>query len=298
MSQKGGRQLKTACLVIPTYNEAGNIKRHLDRILSQKLPQRIKLTILIVDDNSPDGTASIVMRYRWKNPQVHLLFRKEKEGLGAAYVAGIKHAMRKFDPDIVMCMDADGQHNPDDIPRLLTTVIEGADFSIGSRRVEGGRITEDWSALERVKSFCAGLATKTLLGVTTVNDCSGAFRAIRASLLRKMQWDKMGAKGYSFTAVFIEEALHQGAVIVEIPITASKRREYGESKMGITDVLEGFISFSRVRAKRTFSINPRIARRNAQKRFQRARAKKIRLLKRLVKKKNILNRPATVKVTR
>lgn len=250
----------TACVVMPTYNEAPNIKRTLDTIFhhgrKQERTHPFIISVLVVDDSSPDGTAAIVEEYRQSNPHVHLLLRREKDGLGAAYIAGMKHALQALKPDIIVEMDADGQHGPADLMRLLEEVRKGADFAIGSRYVEGGTIPSSWGPGRRFISACANAVTRTMLGVRGIRDCSGGFRAIRASLLEKVDFDGLRVKGYAFQAVLLEEAVHRGAIVREIPI-AFGDRAIGESKMGLRELFEGFYIFAGVRARRILNTAER-----------------------------------------
>lgn len=244
--------VQTACVVVPTYNEAQNIKRTLDLVFHHERRQEkdpFVLHVLVVDDGSPDGTAAIVEDYRLTNPRVHLLRRKEKNGLGAAYIAGMRHALATLKPDAIMEMDADGQHDPADIVRLLGGLRGGADFVIGSRYVDGGSVPASWGPRRKFISACANLVTRTMLGTRGVKDCSGGFRAIRASLLETVDFDSLRVKGYAFQAVLLEEALHRGAIVREVPIAFSDRTN-GESKMGLRELTEGFHVFAGIRARR------------------------------------------------
>ena len=259
--QISNQEITSACIVLPTYNEAKNIKAHLDKIFEceRNQPDKehlVQLSVLVVDDSSPDGTADIVREYQKYNPKVHLLLRTVKEGLGKAYIAGMQHAIELLDPDVIFEMDSDGQHNPDDIYRMLAWNKQGFDFIIGSRFVEGGSVADSWSFGQRIKSICARKTTQILLGLHGVKDCSGGFRAIRANLLKQMDLDNLNVRGYAFQAVILEEASHLGAAIKEIPIHFGDREE-GESKMGLNDMLEGFWLFTRIKAKRIFSPSSR-----------------------------------------
>lgn len=242
-----------AVIVTPTYNEAKNLDRHIKSIFNEVDKQsRVKFNVLIVDDNSPDGTQYLAKNYRWKDSRVHLHLRKKKEGLGKAYIDGMLTAIEKFNPDIIFEMDADGQHNPRDILRMVAEIERGADFIIGSRYVQGGSIAGKWSVQQRLKSKAANLATTHLLGIDGVKDCSGGFRAIKAGLLKQIQLDKLHVKGYAFQAVLLEAAQHEGALIKEIPIHFSDREE-GESKMSLKDMLEPWGVFARIRVRRLWA---------------------------------------------
>jgi dolichol-phosphate mannosyltransferase len=244
-------KIARACIVIPTYNESRNIKRLLDRIFAQEKlhkQQGVPLCVLVVDDNSPDGTAKIVKFYRHANKNVHLLLRKEKNGLGAAYTAGMQHALKTLRPDIVLEMDADGQHSPSDVYRLIGQIQQGADFVIGSRYVPGGSVPRTWGVHRKLISRCANFYTKTLLRTGQVKDCTGGFRAIRASTLRKINLQELNAKGYAFQVTLLHAAIRKHAKVVEVPI-AFHDRTAGESKMRAKDMIMGSLLILKLRAK-------------------------------------------------
>lgn len=253
-------QPQVACIVLPTYNEAGNIQRHLNRIFEAvENSERTHATtyhVLVVDDNSPDGTARIVQAYRRHNPRVHLLLRKQKAGLGAAYTHGIQHALRTISPDVVYEMDSDGQHDPKDLLRLLDAIHAGADLAIGSRYIKGGSITRGWGLHRKLTSLCARAVTRTLLGLGRVKDVSGGYRAFRADALRKVDWPALRVKGYAFQAVLLEEIIFNKGIVTEVPIEFGTR-ESGASKMRVQDMIEGFLICARVRSKRVFNIGVR-----------------------------------------
>ena len=189
------------CVVIPTYNEKENIKDVLDTTFSnyEKFPELmkdIKLSVLVVDDNSPDGTSQIVKDY--ENPDVHLLEREKKEGLGAAYTAGFKHALSRLNPDILFEMDADLSHNPHRIPGMISKIKEGASLVIGSRYIEGGSTPKDWGIHRVLISRVANLYTKLVLGIKEVRDCTGGFRAIKSDVFKTISLDSLDVKGYAF----------------------------------------------------------------------------------------------------
>jgi dolichol-phosphate mannosyltransferase len=242
---------------MPTYNEAQNVQKALRGIfnairLHKPLVRPIDIHVLVVDDNSPDGTATFVEQYRLQDPRVHLLLREEKQGLGAAYIAGFKYALKHLNPDVIIEMDADGQHDPRDLPYLIGQIERGNDFVIGSRYVAGGRVAQGWQLHRRFTSACARMVTRTLLDLHDVEDCSGGYRAIRASLLREIDLDDLHVSGYAFQAVLLEEAKYQGGNVKEIPITFGTRHA-GESKMGFKDMVEGGAVCMRIRTKRLFT---------------------------------------------
>lgn len=248
-------EIQSICVVTPTYNEAKNITKALTRIFKEaarfnKKHEPVETHVLVVDDSSPDGTAQLVKEFQKKNDHVHLLVRKEKEGLGAAYVAGIQHALKTIKPDAIFEMDADLSHDAKDLFRLLQALRDGADFALGSRYVKGGSIAGDWGLHRRITSKLANVATKVLLGIYDVKDLSGGFRGIRSELLNKLDWDKITVKGYAFQAVLLEECLHRGASVKEVPIHFEDRI-HGESKMRVKDMVEPLFVYAGIRARRT-----------------------------------------------
>ena len=230
------------CVIIPTYNEARNIPQLLNSVYSEQ--QRIKydeeniiLDVLVVDDNSPDGTADVVKVYQKDNPNIHLLSRTEKNGLGAAYIAGMQHAMKQLKPGIIFEMDGDLSHGPEYILPMINKVREGADFVIGSRYVKGGSIPENWGMTRKLISKSANIYAKTVLGIKDVNDCTGGFRAIRTSALEKIDFDSLKTKGYAFQISLLEEMRRNNVIMKEVPISF-KDRTNGTSKMRMYDILE------------------------------------------------------------
>jgi dolichol-phosphate mannosyltransferase len=232
--------LQKVCVIIPTYNEADNIKRLMDEIFIQEQINNdplVSVHILVVDDNSPDGTAEIVKEYLKRNSKVHLLFRNEKNGLGAAYIAGMKYALANLKPDIVFEMDADFSHNPKDIFPMIDQIVDGADMVIGSRYVRGGKIPQDWGIRRTVLSKAANTFTRTVLNIRDVQDCTGGFRAFRASALRTIDLDLLEVKGYAFQIAILKAMMDRKYVIREVPIEFRDRTD-GESKMKLGDITE------------------------------------------------------------
>jgi dolichol-phosphate mannosyltransferase len=255
-SNETEERIETACIVVPTYNEAGNITKLLDRIFENERKHAartgIRLSVLVVDDNSPDGTAQLVRAYAKRNRNVRLLLRDEKQGLGAAYIAGMRHAMAVLNPDVLFEMDADFSHNPDDLYRLLAQVQKGVDFVIGSRYTDGGSIPADWGIKRKVISKAANLYTKTMLSLGDIKDCSGGFRAIRTDLLRRIDFDALHVKGYVFQVSLLSAAIQAGGIVAEVPIAFSDRNE-GKSKMRLADMLEWGTTVLRIRMQSVFA---------------------------------------------
>lgn len=218
-------------VVIPTYNEAENLPPLIAAILGLDAD----FHILVVDDNSPDGTGRIGDSLAQTHPEVHVLHRQAKLGLGPAYIAGFEWALAR-DYDFVFEMDCDFSHDPADLPRFLTE-IQTADLVIGSRYVKGGS-TPDWSLKRKIISRGGNLVSRIMLRQKT-HDCTGGFRCYRRELLEKIPWYDICARGYGFqvAAVFYAERL--GARIHEFPITFRDRR-VGQSKMTAGIVKEAF----------------------------------------------------------
>lgn len=232
----------SVCIVIPTYNEAENIIDLLGMIYSKKSctlysSNNILMYALVVDDNSPDGTASVVREFREANPNVHLLLRNEKNGLGAAYIAGMQHAMQTLKPDIIFEMDADLSHHPKYIVPMILEILNGADFVIGSRYTAGGSVPKDWGILRKLISSTANTYSRVMLGIFYIKDCTGGFRAIKTSVLQKIDLNSLGARGYVFQISLLNAILQMNSVVEELPIHF-RDRTLGKSKMQIKDIAE------------------------------------------------------------
>ena len=207
-------------VVLPTYNEAENLKRIATRIAEQG-PQ-----LLIVDDNSPDGTGDIADELA-SDARVHVLHRKSKQGLGPAYAAGFAWAL-EHGAEMVCEMDADFSHDPDDLPRLFHAIDNGADVAIGSRYVTGGGV-EDWPWHRRLLSRGGNVYAAMMLGAG-VKDMTSGFRAFSANSIHQLQPDSCRASGYGFQIEMAWRAQNSGLRVVEVPIIF-RDRELGTSKM-------------------------------------------------------------------
>jgi dolichol-phosphate mannosyltransferase len=218
-------------VVIPTYNEADNIKIIVDRV-RQAVPQ---VDILIADDNSPDGTGRIADELTAGDERVHVLHRPGKQGLGAAYVAGFGWA-REHGYEAVVEMDADGSHAPEELPRLLDALSE-ADAVLGSRYVPGGTVV-NWPTSRMLISRSGNLYVRMALGMP-FRDATGGYRAYRMPVLDKMEIDSVSSQGYCFQVDLAWRAYRQGFRVTEVPITFADR-ERGASKMSQSIVREAF----------------------------------------------------------
>ncbi len=220
-----------SCLVIiPTYNEFENIHSIIDAVLKQGT----HFAVLIVDDNSPDGTGDVVKMLQAKETRIHLIQRSGKLGLGTAYIAGFKYGLSKGF-DFIFEMDADFSHNPNDLPRLLNACLQGADIAVGSRYVKGGDI-KNWSKDRILLSYGASLYVRTITWMPVMDPTAG-FICYRRQVLEAMDLDKIKFIGYTFQIEMKFYALNLGFKIKEVPITFVDR-EKGNSKMHANIVSE------------------------------------------------------------
>jgi dolichol-phosphate mannosyltransferase len=235
------------CVLLPTYNEKENIGKMLDQLLGVSKSIKDELSVLVLDDNSPDGTAYVVKGYMRKHRNIFLAMGK-KEGLGKAYVRGFNHVMAKMPKiEVVFMMDADLSHDPSRIPAFLRCISQGYDFVIGSRYVPGGKIP-DWGFSRRIISFWGNYFARFVAGLQEVHDCTSGYRAIRVSTLRKIDFRSLYTRGYAFLSTLLFEAKHSGARFKEIPIIFHDRR-YGKTKLNRKDIMEFFLNSLRLRKK-------------------------------------------------
>ncbi|MEU0634118.1 polyprenol monophosphomannose synthase [Streptomyces sp. NPDC005989] len=209
-------------VIIPTYNEAENIKPIVSRVRAA-VPDA---DILVADDNSPDGTGKVAAEIAAEDSQVQVLHRKGKEGLGAAYLAGFRWGT-EHGYGVLVEMDADGSHQPEELPRLLTA-LKGADLVLGSRWVPGGRVV-NWPKSREMISRGGSTYSRLLLGLRT-RDVTGGYRAFRAETLDGIGLDQVASQGYCFQVDLARRAVEAGYHVVEVPITFVDR-EIGDSKM-------------------------------------------------------------------
>ncbi|RMF51476.1 MAG: polyprenol monophosphomannose synthase [Chloroflexota bacterium] len=234
--------LPKTLIVVPTYNEAENIERLVSALLSLPVPD---LSILIVDDNSPDGTGKIADSLAAQQPErVYVIHREGKQGLGTAYLQGFRWALERG-YEAIGQMDADFSHNPDDVPRLLAA-LDRADAVIGSRYVTGGRLDERWSIWRRLLSWWANRVWVGLILNSPVHDNTGGFRMWRRETLLGMDLDRIRSNGYVFQVEITYLALRLGYRFAEVPIYFADRK-YGRSKMGLRIQLEAAIGVLKVR---------------------------------------------------
>jgi dolichol-phosphate mannosyltransferase len=220
-----------AWLILPTYNEAENVGPIVRAARANLRPGD---RILIVDDNSPDGTGAIADELAHELTGVEVLHRPGKQGLGRAYLAGFAHALNAG-AELVLEMDADFSHDPADLPRLIDAAEQGADLVLGSRYVPGGNVT-DWGLPRKLLSRGGSWYARVVLGVK-VRDLTGGFKCFRRSVLEALDLDAVHADGYGFQIELTYRTIKAGFRVVELPIVFRDRR-VGESKMNARIALE------------------------------------------------------------
>ncbi|MGB9771430.1 MAG: polyprenol monophosphomannose synthase [Candidatus Kapaibacteriota bacterium] len=221
-----------AIVIIPTYNEAENIEKLINKIFSI-IPD---INILIVDDNSPDGTAAIVEKIMQNDSRLHLIKRPGKMGLGTAYIDGFKYALSKGF-EAIFEMDADFSHNPEDLPRFLEA-LQDADLVIGSRYLTGVNVI-NWPLRRLILSYFANIYTRIITGMP-IKDATGGFKCFRASALRQINLDNIKTNGYGFQIEMNFRIWAKGFKVKEIPIVFVDRMN-GVSKMNKKIILEAVL---------------------------------------------------------
>jgi dolichol-phosphate mannosyltransferase len=216
-------------VLIPTYNERENLSLIVPRVRSA-VPEA---DVLVLDDSSPDGTGAVADRLAAGDGQVHVLHRQSKEGLGAAYLAGFRWALERG-YDVLVEMDADGSHQPEQLQSLLRPLAD-ADVVLGSRWVPGGSVV-NWPLHRKALSLGGNLYVRVVLGVP-IGDATGGFRAYRASALRTLDLSEVASQGYCFQVDLAWRAIRSGLRVVEVPITFVERT-IGDSKMSQDIVME------------------------------------------------------------
>lgn len=232
-------------VIIPTYNELENIPKLIPIVLAQD--ERIHL--LIVDDNSPDGTAKFVEEEMKSNERIHILKREKKLGLGTAYIAGFKYALEN-EYDFVFEMDADFSHDPNELRNFLITIREN-DLVLGSRYINGVRVL-NWPMARLLLSFFASVYTRIITGMP-IKDATGGFKCFRRNVLESIDLDKVKSNGYSFQIEMTFKAYIKGFKIKEIPIVFIDRVK-GKSKMSKKIVREAVMMVWKLRLQHIFGL--------------------------------------------
>jgi dolichol-phosphate mannosyltransferase len=226
-----GKRVPSRVLVcIPTYEERDTLPVAVERVRAA-VPTA---DILVVDDGSPDGTGEIADKLAIDDEHVHVLHRTSKDGLGAAYVAGFGWGLDRG-YEVLVEMDADGSHAPEELPRLLAALQPGVDLVLGSRYVPGGRLI-GWPRSRELLSRGGNVYTRTVLGLP-LQDATGGYRAFRADLVRELLSEAVESHGYCFQVDMVWRAWRAGHRVVEVPITFTER-SIGASKMSRAIVVE------------------------------------------------------------
>lgn len=228
-------------IVIPTYNEKSNIELLITSLAEIISKNNLDATIIIVDDNSPDGTADIVKKLQKKH-NIELILRKERSGLGKAYIAGFKKAI-EMNRNFIFSMDADLSHNPKYIPDFLKKMNAGCDIVLGSRYVEGGG--NNWGILRKIVSKGGNTLAKTILGIKA-NDLTTGYRCYAAESLKKINLDSIKSDGYAFLEEILFLSSRKGLKICETPIYFEDRT-MGDSKLRKIEILKFLITIFRLK---------------------------------------------------
>jgi dolichol-phosphate mannosyltransferase len=220
-------------VIVPTYEERENLPLTLGR-LRAAVPSA---HVLVADDASPDGTGDVADTWAARDDHVHVLHRRGKAGLGAAYIDGFRWGLAQG-YDVLVEMDADGSHQPEQLPSLLERVADGADLTLGSRWVPGGSVV-NWPRHREILSRGGNLYVRLALGVP-LHDATGGYRAFRATALEKIGMDDVQSQGYCFQVDLAWRAVQCGLRVDEVPITFVER-EFGDSKMSQAIVVEALV---------------------------------------------------------
>lgn len=232
--------------MIPTYNEKENIKNLINEILKLRIKD---LSVVVVDDNSPDGTWKIVQEISKKNKNVHLLLRKKDKGRGAAGRDGFIYCL-KHKADVVIEMDADFSHDPKYIPQMIEE-LKNADLILGSRRVEGAKEIGR-SFIRRIITYLANFYIRIMLGLK-VKDCNSGFRCFKREVLEKINLERLESKGPSIVQEVLFKSHLKGFKIKEIPITFTNRTK-GLSKLGIAQLTAAYFMVLKLKIMSLFGI--------------------------------------------
>lgn len=232
-------------VILPTYNEIENIEKMISSLTSVFKKNNINGIIVIVDDNSPDGTGKLVDKIKKKNKIVHIVHRKLKEGLGRAYIAGMNYSLNE-NVDLIMTMDCDFSHNPNLIPDFIKKINEGYDLVLGSRYIQGGGV-HNWPLHRRIISLGGNFLPRLILGLKSHDNTTG-FRCYKKRVLQSLNLDSIKSNGYSFLVEIAFLIQKKGFKIGETPIVF-KDRELGETKISKKEIFRTLKTLFRLRFK-------------------------------------------------
>lgn len=240
-----------AVVVIPTYNEAGNIANTIQKLQAvfPKAPKHYQMHILVVDDTSPDGTADIVRTIQKKQKNVHLFLNKKKAGLGGAYLKGLDYAYNTLKADVAFEFDADGQHQPKHLPSFLQKIDDGYDFVLGSRYIEGGSIPASWGLHRKFLSIVGNTIIRIVLTNFKIHDWTTGYRAIKREAHQKIEpilKSGKGFTGYTWQIGQLYNTMLAGFKIGEVPIQFIDRT-HGQSKLGFEYIKNTLLFIFKIR---------------------------------------------------
>jgi len=243
-------------VILPTYNEKGNIGRVIDQLQAEftRVKQH-QMDILVVDDNSPDGTQDEVKQAMRRHKHVHLI-TGTKQGLGKAYIRGMDYAIEKLGADVVFEMDADMSHDPREIHKFLQKIDAGYDLVVGSRYIQGGSIPSNWGIHRKIFSVTGNLIVRSILLNFSQHEWTNGYRAIRTSLYQQLRPELIEFTGYTFQVSFLHKAILLGAKITEIPIQFTDRT-LGKSKIPAAEYITNLLKYLLIQ---TFTHPPRVFR--------------------------------------
>lgn len=231
-----------AVIILPTYNEAESIKILIDKL--QKVFTKLTdydFAILVVDDNSPDGTAKIVKNLQKKYQNIELILG-EKKGLGVAYVRGMRYAVDKMAADVLFEMDSDLSHDPNTIAKFLKEIKRGAEYVVGSRYIKGGSIPQNWAWQRKLYSLLGNLIVRYGLMIPRIKEWSNGYRAVRSYVFNAIKPGLDKYSGYTFQIASLHRTIRSGYAVSEIPIVFTDRK-YGKSKFEVLDYAPNVLKY-------------------------------------------------------
>jgi len=231
-------------IAIPTYNEKENLPALIDKISNVFEKCQINGSVIVIDDNSPDGTGHIADQLAKKDHRIHVIHRKGKLGIGTAHIAGFKHAIAVNNSDLIFSMDSDLSHDPKYLPEFIKMYKSGYDVVVGSRYVEGGGVV-NWGLYRKAVSKGANLLASTLLGVK-VHDMTTGYRCYDKKVLEKLDLDSIRSNGYSFLEEILFDCKKEDFSIGETPIIFVDRT-YGKSKLSKDEMVKFFLTILRLK---------------------------------------------------
>ncbi|MBN2510972.1 MAG: glycosyltransferase family 2 protein [Spirochaetales bacterium] len=240
--------MRNAVIVLPTYNEADNVANLIPRIFALQNLTEFCIKVLVVDDNSPDGTQAVVEKLKLEHEELHIT-TGPKRGLGEAYKRGFAYAFEYLDPELLFEMDADCQHDPSFIPLFIHLTEFGFSLIIGSRFAPGGD-TPDFSAWRKFISISGNWMIRFFGGISRIQDCTSGYRCMKADIVRKCDLSGLSTRGYSFQSSLLFELLRNNARVIEVPIIFYDRKR-GMSKLSFADQIEFLINIARIRFKQS-----------------------------------------------